>query len=87
MKKTIKFNQMKITKKELEKAQELSTSYNNSMVTLGNLELSKNDVLIQAAKARQDVEALKQKLEKKYGQVNIDLVTGEYVSNESNKED
>ena len=27
------------------------------------------------------------KLEKKYGQVNIDLVTGEYVSNESNKED
>ena len=78
---------MKITKKELEKAQELSTSYNNSMVTLGNLELSKNDVLIRAAKERQDIENLKQELEKKYGQVNIDLVTGEYVENESNKKD
>ena len=78
---------MKITKKELEKAQELSTSYNNSMVTLGNLELSKSDVLIKAAKERQDIEDLKQKLEKKYGQVNIDLATGEYVKNENNKED
>jgi len=78
---------MKITKKELEKAQELSKSYNNSMITLGNLELSKNDVLIQAAKARQDIEDLKQKLEKKYGQVNIDLATGEYVNNESDKKD
>jgi len=78
---------MKITKKELEKAQELSTSYNNSMVTLGNLELSKQDVLIEAAKQRQEIEKLKQKLEEKYGQVNIDLATGEYVKNESNKED
>ena len=78
---------MKITKKELEKAQELSTSYNNSMVTLGNLELSKSDVLMKAAKERQDIEDLKQKLEKKYGQVNIDLATGEYVKNENNKED
>ncbi len=78
---------MKITKKELEKAQELSASYNNSMVTLGNLELSKQDVLIEAAKTRQEIEELKQKLEKKYGQVNVDLATGEYVKNESNKED
>ena len=78
---------MKITKKELEKAQELSTSYNNSMVTLGNLELSKNDILIKAAKERQDIEDLKQELEKKYGQVNIDLATGEYVENENNKKD
>ena len=78
---------MKITKKELEKAQELSASYNNSMVTLGNLELSKQDVLIEAAKQRQEIEKLKQKLEEKYGQVNIDLATGEYVKNESNKED
>ncbi len=78
---------MKITKKELEKAQELSASYNNSMVTLGNLELSKQDVLIEAAKKRQEIEKLKQKLEEKYGQVNIDLATGEYVKNESNKED
>jgi|TARA_R100001510_G_scaffold56537_1_gene62311 hypothetical protein len=78
---------MKITKKELEKAQELSTKYNNSIVTLGNLELSKQDILTKAAKNRQEVESLKQKLEKKYGQVNIDLATGEYVKNESDKED
>jgi len=57
------------------------------MVTLGNLELSKQDVLIEAAKTRQEIEELKQKLEKKYGQVNVDLATGEYVKNESNKED
>tara|TARA_A100000172_G_C3034218_1_gene107879 strand:- start:508 stop:744 length:237 start_codon:yes stop_codon:yes gene_type:complete len=78
---------MKITKKELQEAQKLSTSYNNSIATLGNLELSKQDVLIEAAKNRQEIEKLKQSLEKKYGQVNIDLTTGEYIENESNKKD
>jgi hypothetical protein len=78
---------MKITKKELQEAQKLSTSYNNSIATLGNLELSKQDVLIEAAKNRQEIEKLKQSLEKKYGQVNIDLTTGEYTENESNKKD
>ena len=78
---------MKITKQELEKAQKLSTNYNNSIATLGNLELSKQDVLMEAAKNRQEIENLKQSLEKKYGQVNIDLTTGEYTENESNKKD
>ena len=75
----------KITKDELSKAQEVSNSFNNIVSQLGNIKLIENDLLIKAAQEKQGVEKLKQELLDKYGNVDIDLKTGEY--SESDKKD
>jgi hypothetical protein len=77
----------KITKEELEKATKVSQEYNGTMQAVGNLELQKQDFLIQAAKVRASVEEIQKDLQEKYGDVNIDLATGEYKKNEDNKKD
>jgi len=75
----------KITKVELTKAQEVSTNFNTIMTQLGNMKLIENDLLIKAAQERAAVEDFKKELQEKYGNVDIDLKTGEY--SENNKED
>jgi K+/H+ antiporter YhaU regulatory subunit KhtT len=71
----------KLTKKELESVQEVSTKYSRLTSDVGNLELNKQDLLIELAKVRQEIEAEKSTLQKKYGDVNINLQTGEYSEN------
>ena len=75
----------KITKEELEKAQEASNNLNNTINQLGNVKLIESDLLVKAIDERSKVEAIKLELQKKYGNIDIDLNTGEY--SESNKED
>ena len=74
----------KITKEELEKAQEASSNLNNIVNQLGNVKLIESDLLVKAIDERSKVEAIKLELQKKYGNIDIDLNTGEY--SESNKE-
>jgi hypothetical protein len=75
----------KITKDELSKAQEVSHSFNNIISQLGNIRLLENDLVTKASQQREAVESMKKELQEKYGNVDIDLKTGEY--SESDKKD
>jgi len=77
----------KITKDELSKVQEVSQEYNNIIQAVGNIELQKQDFLLKAAKVRASIEGVKKDLQDKYGNVNIDLITGEYNTNVEDKKD
>lgn len=71
----------KLTKKELESVQEISSKYSRLSSDIGSLELNKQDLLMELAKVRQEIETEKSTLQKKYGDVNINLQTGEYSEN------
>jgi hypothetical protein len=75
----------KITKKELSEVKEISNSFNNVLYQLGHMKLVENELLIKAAQERSVVESVKKKLQDKYGNIDVDLKTGEY--SENNKED
>ncbi len=75
----------KITKKELEKAIKISQEYNNVIQAIGNIELQKQDFLLQAAQVRANIEEIKKNLQDKYGNVNIDLATGKYKESAEDK--
>tara|TARA_R100001460_G_scaffold33859_1_gene66081 strand:- start:55 stop:303 length:249 start_codon:yes stop_codon:yes gene_type:complete len=77
----------KITKEELSKAQEVSQEYNNIINTIGNLEMQKQDFLSKAQEVRVKIEEVKKELQEAYGNVNIDLLTGEYETNVEDKKD
>jgi hypothetical protein len=77
----------KLKKAELTKAQELTNKYNQALISVGGIELQKKDFLIEVAKIRSEIDKLKLDLQEKYGDVNINLTTGEYNKNESNKKD
>ncbi len=77
----------KITKEELEKATKISQEYNSVIQAIGNLELQKQDFLVQAAKVRASIEEIKKDLQEKYGNVNIDLATGKYEESAEDKKD
>jgi hypothetical protein len=77
----------KITKEELEKATKVSQEYNSIMQAIGNIELQKQDFLLKASEIRSNVEDIKKELQESYGNVNIDLATGEYEENAEDKKD
>lgn len=77
----------KLTKVELTKAQEVSKNFTSIINQLGNMRLIENDLLVKAAQERANVDSFKSELKEKYGNIDIDLNTGEYASNESDKKD
>tara|TARA_R110002167_G_scaffold351200_1_gene563591 strand:+ start:317 stop:565 length:249 start_codon:yes stop_codon:yes gene_type:complete len=77
----------KITKEELKKATKVSQEYNGVIQAIGNLELQKQDFLLKASEIRSNIEDMKKELQESYGNVNIDLVTGEYEENAEDKKD
>jgi len=77
----------KVTKEELEKATKVSQEYNGIIQAIGNLELQKQDFLLKASEIRSNIEDMKKELQESYGNVNIDLVTGEYEENAEDKKD
>tara|TARA_R110002153_G_scaffold107845_1_gene248034 strand:+ start:270 stop:518 length:249 start_codon:yes stop_codon:yes gene_type:complete len=77
----------KITKEELKKATKVSQEYNGVIQAIGNLELQKQDFLLKASEIRSNVEEIKKELQESYGNVNIDLATGEYEENAEDKKD
>ena len=77
----------KVTKEELEKATKVSQEYNGIIQAIGNLELQKQDFLLKASEIRSNIEDIKKELQESYGNVNIDLVTGEYEENAEDKKD
>jgi len=77
----------KITKEELSKAQEVSQEYNGIINTIGNLEMQKQDFLLKAQEVRIKIDEVKKGLQEAYGNVNIDLLTGEYEESAEDKKD
>ena len=77
----------KITKEELKKATEVTQQLNAIVQAIGNIELQKQDFLVKSLEVKEDIEKLKKELQETYGNVNIDLITGEYEVSEEDKKD
>ena len=67
----------KISEEQLEQLQKFVNAINEGQVALGGLELQKQDVLSQIAAVRQQLSAVQAELKEEYGDVTVDLKTGE----------
>lgn len=68
----------KIEKKELEAIQQLITSMNGIKEEIGRLELEKWAVASRYENVLESLNERRSALEEKYGQINVNLSTGEY---------
>ena len=69
----------KITEEELKTIQEQQTNLNKILHQVGLLEAQKHAMLHDFGKINEEVEEFKSKLEKTYGQVNINVEDGTYT--------
>ena len=72
-----------ISKEHLEKAQETLKQINDTTLSIGRLEAEKHKLLHYLADLNMAMEDVKKELESEYGDVTIDLATGEYKLNEN----
>ena len=68
----------KITEQQLKELQELVGKINNAKMELGNIELQRHDFLHQASIVQGELFEFQKTLEEEYGQVSINVSTGEY---------
>tara|TARA_B100001093_G_scaffold167245_1_gene159845 strand:+ start:256 stop:501 length:246 start_codon:yes stop_codon:yes gene_type:complete len=78
---------MKIKEQELKTIQEQQSKLNELVHNIGMLESQKHGLLHDIAKVNKDIEDYKEKLEKEYGPVEINLEDGTYAKIEKNVED
>ena len=76
----------KITEEELKTIQDQQTKLNQIIHRTGILEAEKHGLLHEFGKINEEVEELKSKLEKKYGQININVEDGTYTDIEIEEE-
>jgi len=78
----------KISKEHLETIQEQQTKLNQILNQVGYLEAQKHGLLHEFGEVNKSVEDFKSVLEAEYGQVNINVETGEYtvIEKEEDKE-
>ncbi len=69
----------KIKKEELESIVSKQNEVTGIMNNIGLLEAKKHEFLHSFAKVNGELEDIKKDLEESYGQINIDLATGEYT--------
>lgn len=69
----------KIKDEQLAKIREQQTKLNELLNQMGYLEAQKHGLLHEFANVNKEVEDYKKELEAEYGQVNINLETGEYT--------
>ncbi len=69
----------KIKKEELESIVSKQNEVTSIMNNIGLLEAKKHEFLHSFAKVNGELEDIKKDLEESYGQINIDLKTGEYT--------
>lgn len=70
-------NQQKIEQAELKKIQEFQEKINDHLLKIGNLEALKAEGLVKFSEFKKEYESFLSELENKYGQVNINIKTGE----------
>jgi len=73
-----------LKKEELAKLQEAVTKVNQIKNEIGNIEVQKHELLHLAADASNSLFEVQKELEKVYGNVNVDISTGEITEQESN---
>lgn len=73
----------KVEDQELVNLQELVKAINQVQLQIGGLEAQKHDLLHQLVGIKQKLNEFQEELEKKYGNVSIDIQSGEIKENES----
>ena len=68
----------KLSKEELEQIQVAVNTLSRAKQNLGEMEYQKSQMISNIMKFEAEVKVVQQELEEKYGQVTIDLNTGEY---------
>ena len=76
----------KIKKEELESIVSKQNEANSVITNLGLLEAKKHELLHAFAQVNAQIEDIKKDLEATYGNVNIDLQTGEYTEIKENEQ-
>ena len=77
----------KIEKQELESLQEKVNKINSLQVQIGGLEAQKHELLHAISTANTELSVIQSELSEKYGDVSVDMKTGEIKQNEPNKKD
>ena len=77
----------KIEKQELESLQEKVNKINSLQVQIGGLEAQKHELLHAISAANTELGVIQSELSEKYGDVSVDMKTGEIKQNEPNKKD
>jgi len=72
----------KLTKDELELVLNSASKYNEILVQIGGVQVTMQDLTMQAAKLRASVEQVKKDLQEKYGSINVDLKDGSYTKSD-----
>ena len=77
----------KVKKEELKSLKAIVDKVNTLQVQIGGVEIQKHELLHAIDLAGKELKEIQEELQKKYGEVSIDLETGEIKENEPNKED
>jgi|TARA_B110000977_G_scaffold193743_1_gene269176 hypothetical protein len=77
----------KLTSEELKNLQDAVNSLNQIQLQVGGLELQKHELQHAAAEAKVALEKVQKELEDEYGQVSVDIQTGDIKESELSKED
>lgn len=75
-------NSTKLTQEELEQLNQSQLQINQIVVSLGQLEIQKSNLLKQLDTIQEENKTLGQTLQEKYGDGNIDLEKGEFTPTE-----
>lgn len=73
-----------LKKEELAKLQEAVTKVNQIKNEIGNIEIQKHELLHSVADAHNSLAEVQKELEEVYGNVNVDIISGEITEQESN---
>ena len=72
----------KLTKDDLELVLNSASKYNEILMQIGGVQVTMQDLTMQAAKLRASVEQVKKDLQEKYGSINVDLKDGSYTKSD-----
>ena len=72
----------KVTDEQLEQLQKFVATINEGQATIGGLEMQKQDMIAQVQQVIADLKSMQADLEKEYGNVTVNLTTGEITEAE-----
>lgn len=72
----------KVTDEQLEQLQKFVATINEGQATIGGLEMQKQDMIAQVQQVIADLKSMQAELEKEYGNVTVNLTTGEITEAE-----
>ena len=76
----------KVTDEQLEQLQKFVATINEGQATIGGLEMQKQEMISQVEKVIADLKSMQADLEKEYGNVTVNLTTGE-ITDADNPQD